>query len=192
MVEGAAFGRVVDRLLDEPELGEELGARLAAERDRPRVCDLLRGVDAAVELGDADGVVPKLVGAVHVDGGAPVLRLDVVLLRELEVALGLELLRQVQVGLGQQVLAVRRHQPDHVVVPAVLLVHVDREVGLVHHHVEALRLLQLAAALEAVGLGDVEHRHLRLAHVLGGDAVGALCSRGRSGVRGERCGAACA
>eukprot|EP00966_Prymnesium_polylepis_P030374 706267-Prymnesium_polylepis.1 len=135
VLKGARLGRVVDRLLDEPKLGQQLRARLAAEGDRPRVRHLLGRVDAAVQLGHADSIVPQVVGAVHVDRRAPVLRLDVVLLGELEVAFGLELLREVEVRLGEQVLAVGRDQPDHVVVAAVLLVHVDREVRLVDHHV---------------------------------------------------------
>lgn len=49
------------------------------------------------------------------------LRLDIVLLRELEVALCLQLLSQVEVGLCQEVLAVGGHQADHVVVAPVYL-----------------------------------------------------------------------
>mmetsp|Transcript_49965 Transcript_49965/g.112305 ORF Transcript_49965/g.112305 Transcript_49965/m.112305 type:complete len:218 (-) Transcript_49965:103-756(-) len=119
-----------------------------------------------MQFSHPDRVVPEVVGAVHVDRRAPVLRLDVVLLGELEVAFRLELLGQVEVCLRQQILAVGRHQPDHVVVPAILLVHVDREVGLVYHDVKALRLLELARPLQLVRLGDVQHRHLRLGHVL--------------------------
>ncbi|KOO29457.1 hypothetical protein Ctob_009717 [Chrysochromulina tobinii] len=129
VLEGAALGRVVDRLLDEPKLGEQLGSRLAAERDRPRVRHLLGRVRAAVALRHPNGLVPQVVGAVHVDRRAPVVGLNVVALGQLEVAFGLKLLRQVQVRLREQLLAVRGDQPDHVVVPPVLLVHVDGEVS---------------------------------------------------------------
>ena len=171
VLEGATLGRIVDGLLDETKLGEQLGARLASQRDGPRIRDLLGGVGAAMTLGDADRLVPQVVGAIHVDGGAPVVGLDVVTLGQLEVALGLELLGQVQMRLGEELLAVRRDQPDHVVVPAVLLVHVDRQVGLVNHDVQPFGLLELSRLLEPVRLRDVEHRHLGLRHVLSRHAV---------------------
>eukprot|EP00961_Rhodomonas_salina_P294475 3934609-Rhodomonas_salina.2 len=133
LLERPALRRVINCLLGQPELGQQLRARLPAQRHRPRVRHLLRRVDPAVALGDADRIVPHVVRAVHVDRALPVVGLDVVPLRVLELALRLQLLRQVQVRLGEQILAVLPDQPDHVLVVPVLLVHVDCEVRLVHH-----------------------------------------------------------
>mmetsp|Transcript_18210 Transcript_18210/g.45957 ORF Transcript_18210/g.45957 Transcript_18210/m.45957 type:complete len:651 (-) Transcript_18210:1778-3730(-) len=171
LVKRAALRGVVNGLLDEPKLVEQLRPGLAPEGHCPRVGHLLGGVDAAVRLGHADGVVPVVVRAVHVDGRLPVLRLHVVPLRLLELVLALELLRQVQVRLREEVLAVLRHEPDHVVIVPVLLVHVDGEVGLRHHQVELLRLLDPPRGLELLRLRHVELPHLVLGHVGRGDLV---------------------
>mmetsp|Transcript_21230 Transcript_21230/g.42962 ORF Transcript_21230/g.42962 Transcript_21230/m.42962 type:complete len:223 (-) Transcript_21230:1637-2305(-) len=49
--------------------------------------------------------------------------------------------------------------------------HVDREVGLVHHHIEPFCLLELACLLQPVRLRDVEPHHVRVRHVLSRHAV---------------------
>lgn len=132
-----------------------------------RVCVL----PTSVVLGHADGLLPLVVGPVHVDGAQPLARLGIVVLGLAEVALELELLRQILVGLLEQLLAVRGHQADHGLVLARLLVHVDGQVGLLDRHVQLLGLLELALRLELLRLVDVQQAHLALAHVRHGELV---------------------
>eukprot|EP01136_Pigoraptor_vietnamica_P016315 Opistho-1_new@60213 len=163
-IEGAVVRRVVDRLLQQTKLREQLDRRVPAEALGPQERDLLREVGAALLLRDAVGVVPHVVGAVHVHRALPVLARAVVLLREPVVALRLELLREVEVRLDEQVLVVRRHQPDHLVVLPRLLVHVDRQVGLLDRDVEALGLPELALRLHLLRLVDAKVHHLLRLH----------------------------
>lgn len=91
--------------------------------------------------------------------------LEVVLLRGLEVSLLLELAGEAQVGIVQQRGAVRRDQPDHVLVEACLAVEVDGLVGLPDRQVELLGLLVLALTLQLERLGHVEGPHVPGGHV---------------------------
>ena len=43
LIEGAALGGIVNGLLDEPELGQQLRARVPAQRHRPCICHLRGG-----------------------------------------------------------------------------------------------------------------------------------------------------
>ncbi len=62
----------------------------------------------------------------HVDRRLPVVGLDVMPLRLLELALRLQLLRQVQVRFSQKVFPVLSDEPNHVLVMPVLLVPEQR------------------------------------------------------------------
>mmetsp|Transcript_1150 Transcript_1150/g.2503 ORF Transcript_1150/g.2503 Transcript_1150/m.2503 type:complete len:315 (+) Transcript_1150:1790-2734(+) len=165
LLESVRLRGVVNGLLNEAELLQQLGASLTAKVDGPCVRHLLGGVCATVGLGDANRIIPHVVGATHVHCGLPVLCLDVMSLRLAEVHLGLELLCKVEVGLLQQSLPVLRHQSDHVVVVPVLLVHVDSQVWFVHHKIQVLGLLEPPGALHALGLLYIQSRDLVLAHV---------------------------
>lgn len=56
-------------------------------------------------LGDTDSIIPHVMSTIHVDCHLPVLGLDVVPLRLLELALALKLLCKVQVRLPEEILA---------------------------------------------------------------------------------------
>mmetsp|Transcript_24048 Transcript_24048/g.53970 ORF Transcript_24048/g.53970 Transcript_24048/m.53970 type:complete len:577 (-) Transcript_24048:1388-3118(-) len=57
-----------------------------------------------------------------------------------------------------------RDQPDHLVVVFVLLVHVDRKVGLLHHDVKLLSFLELSLRLQTLPLVDIQRVDRGLAH----------------------------
>ena len=100
VLEGPALHGVVDGRLEEPELREELRPRRPPQVQGVRVRHPLGGIDAPVELRDADGLLPLIVRPVHVHGGEPLPGPGVMLLGVAEVALHLELLGEVLVALA--------------------------------------------------------------------------------------------
>mmetsp|Transcript_16624 Transcript_16624/g.52022 ORF Transcript_16624/g.52022 Transcript_16624/m.52022 type:complete len:995 (-) Transcript_16624:636-3620(-) len=174
VLERPALHGVVDRLLDEPELGEELRALLPAQGHRPGVRHLLGGVDPAVVLRHADRIVPHVVHAVHLNRGLPVLGLHVVVLGLREGALLLENVADLAMRLGEVLAPVTPHQADDMVPEAVLLVHEHRRVHTLDHHVHLLRLPELARGLQLLGPPRVEHVDLVLPHVRHGNLVRGL------------------
>eukprot|EP00955_Chlamydomonas_euryale_P116457 366417-Chlamydomonas_euryale.AAC.25 len=150
------------------QLLEQHCALFAAEADGPRVRDLLAGVDATVDLRNAQRVVPHRLLPVHLYRRLPVLGVAKVLFRFAQVALRLELLRDEHVRGREVFTAVRLHEPDHVVVHLGLLVHRDGLVDLVAHHIRALRLLELVRHLELACLLAIESALLSLRQVAAG------------------------
>mmetsp|Transcript_36111 Transcript_36111/g.90175 ORF Transcript_36111/g.90175 Transcript_36111/m.90175 type:complete len:413 (-) Transcript_36111:1159-2397(-) len=169
--EGAALHGVIDSLLQQPELLEQHRAPLAPQGHRPRVRHLLARVGSSVVLGDPDGVLPQLVGAIHLDRALPVFRLEILLLGVAPAVVTLQLLRQVEVRLGEKIFPERRHQTDHVVVHAVLLVHVDGQVVLLDGQVHLLGLLPALVGLELPRALRVQQRCLGVRHVPHGHLV---------------------
>mmetsp|Transcript_11512 Transcript_11512/g.33221 ORF Transcript_11512/g.33221 Transcript_11512/m.33221 type:complete len:297 (-) Transcript_11512:2448-3338(-) len=93
------------------------------------------------------------------------------MLRVLEVGFALEMLGQELVGLLQQLLTVLGHEAHHGIVFSLLLVHVDGEIRFVDLEEKLLCLSKLAGCLHALGLRDVQHSDLTVAHVRRGELV---------------------
>ena len=108
--------RIVNGLLNEAELCEQIRAGLAADVYGPCVRHLLGGVEPAVELGDADCLVPQVIRPIHVDGRLPIFRFHIVVLGVLVVPFCLQLLCKMHVRLHEELTPVCMHQSNHVVV----------------------------------------------------------------------------
>mmetsp|Transcript_26109 Transcript_26109/g.57042 ORF Transcript_26109/g.57042 Transcript_26109/m.57042 type:complete len:451 (-) Transcript_26109:2619-3971(-) len=165
LLEGAALNGVVDRLLQQTQLLEQHRTLVTAQTDSPGIRHLLGRVDTTISLGHTQRILPHGVGPIHLYCSLPVLGVCVVLFSLTQVALRLKLLRHQHVCLRQLVFAVVLHQVDHLVVHAILLVHVDGHIILLALHVSLLSLLELVAGFKLTSFLPVEGAHLCVSEV---------------------------
>mmetsp|Transcript_18467 Transcript_18467/g.24402 ORF Transcript_18467/g.24402 Transcript_18467/m.24402 type:complete len:342 (-) Transcript_18467:2709-3734(-) len=165
MVKCSTVSRIFNRRFNQAKFIQQFGASLSSKRQCPSISHPLGSCRATVNLGYADGFVPHVVGAVHVNSGQPLSGLGVVVLGFPQVPFHLQLLRQELVRLLQQLLPVGRDQPDHGIVLAVVLVHTDSHIDLLHCEVQLLGLLQLPLLLQLLRLTYVQALHFCGRHV---------------------------
>mmetsp|Transcript_11141 Transcript_11141/g.13164 ORF Transcript_11141/g.13164 Transcript_11141/m.13164 type:complete len:484 (-) Transcript_11141:2283-3734(-) len=157
--------RIVNRLLHEPKLTQKLSPSLSSQAHRPRIRNLLASISSPVHSRNTDRIIPQLIRTVHLHHALPILRLQVVFLRLLEISVRLQLLSQVQMCLCQQILPESAHKSDHLIVHAILLVHINRQVVLLHRQIHLLSLFKLPGSLQLPRALRIQNCRLLVRHV---------------------------
>ena len=137
----------------------------------PLVRDALGRVGTPVLLGDPHRILPQFRLLVHLHRALPILTFEVPALGLAVVAVGLKLPSEVDVGLAQEIFSVETHQPDHLVKLPVALIHLDREVVLLHRQVHLLSFLVPSGGLELLAALHVQLVGVRVSHVAHRDFV---------------------